>query len=477
MPDLDISLQPKQLQAFEHVEAGKSPYLFYGGAKGGGKSYLIRSKELIRRMKYAGTTGCIIRKTYPELLANHIRKFFTEYPFLKDWYKASEKAIYYPNGSVTDFRYLASTDDVYGYQGIEYDDITIDEITQHEEEVFKILKTSLRLDPKVLEKNPDFKPSFLLTGNPGGIGHGWVKRLFVDRKFNPEENPAKYDFIQAKVFDNQIFIDVNPEYLQNLEDLPSDLRRAYLDGDWDIFIGQFFTDFRRFIHVVEPFTPPSDWVKIIGIDWGFSSHPFHVGWYTKDFHGNIYKYREYTGLETSPEDVAKRVIEYSSEDRNIQFVVGDTNMWELNPFSKPRPGELYSDKSIAAQMNEIFKSRNLLMYQANKARITGWTYLKTLMQWKGTRLSDGSMNITQKPKFFMFANCESTIAAYPNQIFSEIKPEDMQKMDGDDPCDTDRYAILAIRDGVKKEEKQKTVIQKRREQILSKNKQHRSTVY
>lgn len=138
---------------------------FYGGAKGGGKSWLVRCREIARRLKYPNTQGLIVRRTFPELRANHISKMFQEYPQIKDWYNKSEKTIYYPNGSTTEFSYLKNTDDVYTYQGREYQDISVDEITQHEEEVFKTLRSSLRTSQSRI------KPTVFLTGNPGGIGH------------------------------------------------------------------------------------------------------------------------------------------------------------------------------------------------------------------------------------------------------------------------------------------------------------------
>jgi len=454
MPELVIDLQPKQLEAFETIENGLAKVCFYGGAKGGGKSYFVRAKEVYRRLKYPGTTGAIFRRTYPELLANHIRKFWVEHPFAKDYYRSQEKCIYWPNGSVTVFSHLARTDDVYNYQGVEFDDISLDEATQHEEEVFKILKTSLRNDPKVIAKNPGFKPSFLLTGNPGGIGHGWVKRMFVDRKFNPNENQADYVFISAKIYDNPIFLSVNPGYLQDLKDLPTDLRRAYLEGDWNIFVGQFFSDWRDDIHVIDPIAVNDEWPKIFAIDWGYSPHPFHIGWYTKDFEGNIYKYREKDGTETPPTDLGKIVGELSKEDRGIAFGVGDTAMWAQNPFQNKE--SVYTDKSIADQINSVLQQYNLHMFQANKDRITGWTELRSLLKWDGIIGVTGQREFTRRPKLYIFKTCENTIACYPNMIHSELKPEDMEKIDGDDPVDTDRYAVMAIKEGIKQEEKKES---------------------
>ena len=454
MPELVIDLQDKQLEAYEHFENGFSKILLYGGAKGGGKSYFVRAKEISRRLKYPGTVGAIFRRTYPELLANHIRKFWVEYPFAKDWYKASEKCIYYPNGSITVFSYLARTDDVYHYQGVEFDDITIDEATQHEEEVFKILKTSLRNDPKVIAANPDYKPAFLLTGNPGGVGHAWVKRLFIDRKFNPAEDPRDYDYIPAKIYDNQKFLSVNPQYLQDLKDLPPDLMKAYLEGDWNIFIGQFFSDWRDDIHIIDPIVVDPQWPKIFAVDWGYSPHPFSIGWYTKDWNGTVYKYREKTGNETPPADLGKIIGELSKEDKSIKFGVGDTAMWAQNPFQNKE--SVYTDKSIADQINAMLSKYNLHMFQANKDRITGWTELRSLLKWEGDIDKTGKRIFTRQPKLYIFKTCEETISCYPNMIHSELKPEDMQKIDGDDTVDTDRYAVMAIKEGIKPVEKKET---------------------
>ena len=182
-------------------------------------------------MKFPNTRGLIVRKTYPELLSNHIRMFFKEYPPVRQWYNKSEKAIYWPNGSITEFSYLKNTDDVYTYQGREYEDIDIDEVTQHEEDVFKILRSSCRT------ANEDFKraggiPTMLLTGNPGGIGHGWVKRIFIDRQFKDEENPSDFSFVPAKVEDNAALMDNDPEYVKRLNDLPEHLRMYCFSWNW-----------------------------------------------------------------------------------------------------------------------------------------------------------------------------------------------------------------------------------------------------
>jgi len=259
------SIQPKQKQALKLSLS--TPVLFYGGAKGGGKSWLVRCREIARRLKYPNTQGLIVRRTYPELRANHIVKMFQEHPILREWYNKSEKTIYYPNGSTTEFSYLKNTDDVYTYQGREYQDISVDEITQHEEEVFKTLRSSLRTS------DAGIKPSVFLTGNPGGIGHSWVKRIFVDRKFTEHENPDDFDFVQAFVTDNTALMTADPDYVKRLQDLPEHLRKAYLDGDWTIFAGQMFSMLTHAKHVINPIKLPIGTQYFAGYDYGYN-HPF-----------------------------------------------------------------------------------------------------------------------------------------------------------------------------------------------------------
>ena len=424
---VNIDLQPKQMEALRYCEESDSQYFMYGGAKGGGKSYLARAKEIIRRMKYSGTTGVIIRKTHPELLANHIRKMQVEFPFINAWYRSGEKAIYYPNGSVTEFKYLDSTNDVYNFQGIEYDDISLDEATQHEEEVFKILKTSLRTDPRVKEMHPDYKPKMMLTGNPGGIGHAWVQRLFVDRDFDTNENPRDYHFIQAFIWDNPIFLEANPQYLQNLEDLPEDLRRAYLEGDWNIFAGQFFKKLRAERHLMEPVDLHPQWVRFRAIDWGYN-HPTVCVWAAVDYDNNIYIYRTYKEKEITTERTAKNILALTKPDENVVSTVAGHDLW-----ARIKTDEKSTDKTIADQM-----ARNgLYLTRAVTDRIHGWNALREVLEWNENK---------PEPQLRIFNTPDNLklFGGLKRLIHDDLKKEDVKKMDGDDEGDTVRYLIMHI---------------------------------
>jgi phage terminase large subunit len=349
---IEISLQEKQKLAFE--KSLETPVMFYGGAKGGGKSYLIRAREIYRRLKHPNTTGLIVRKTYPELVTNHIRMFFKEYPMVVDWFKGGEKAIHYPNGSVTEFSYLKGTNDVWTYQGREYQDVSIDEITQHEEMVFKILRSSVRTT------DPTINPTMLLTGNPGGVGHGWAKRLFIDRQYTENENPDDFDFVQAMVYDNKALMDADPKYLQRLRDLPDDLRRAYLEGDWDVFAGQVFSEFRREIHTMKSLVPSSNNPHFLWIDWGYSGREGHEGAfaaylgslikvnYIGETFNRVIVYKEWYGKYKKPSEWAE-IIFNETATRNLRKGVGDSAMF--NP-------QTDGSKPIIEMMQDEWKRLN-----------------------------------------------------------------------------------------------------------------------
>jgi len=214
-------------------------------------SWLVRAWMVSRRLKYPNTDGVIIRKTYPELLTNHIKMLWKEYPELKQYYKSADKCVEFPNGSTLYFRHLQHDSDVYNFRGQSFEDIALDEATEHTEETFQVLRSSNRLN-EFKSEGEKIKPTMFLTFNPGGIGHQWVKRLFIDRRFFKNEKPRDYSFVQAFLRDNKILAEADPGYLATLKALPDHLRRAYLDGDWDVFEGQFFPEWNREVHVVRP---------------------------------------------------------------------------------------------------------------------------------------------------------------------------------------------------------------------------------
>ena len=227
MRTLDLGrAQPKQTLFLRD----KHRHIAYGGARGGGKSWAVRTKAKLLAFRYPGIKILIVRKTYKELQNNHIEQLTAELAgFAK--YNRSDKMFRFPNGSTISFGYCANEGDLGQYQGAEYDVVFIDEAGQLQESWIRKINLCVR-------GTNGFPKRTYYTLNPGGPGHAYFKRVFVDRNFNPDERPDDYFFIQAKVEDNKALMDTQPDYLRELENLPPTLRAAWKDGRWDVYEGR-----------------------------------------------------------------------------------------------------------------------------------------------------------------------------------------------------------------------------------------------
>lgn len=414
-------MQPKQLEALQLSKT--VPVLFYGGAKGGGKSYLTRFREVRRRLKYPNTKGLIVRRTYPELLSNHIRKVFEEYPETRGWYNKSEKILNYPNGSTTEFSYLKNSDDVFTYQGREYEDISVDEITQHEEITFKTLRTSLRTT------NPTIKPRMLLTGNPGGIGHAWVKRLFVDKQYRGGEMPDDYAFVQAFVSDNTALLKADPDYIRRLEDLPDHLRKAYLEGDWNIFAGQAFPELSTKLHVIQPFSLPPGTKYFFSFDPGYN-HPYAFIVFALVPEGTLYVTNLITGRLQTTLEIAEKI-----KALNLKGEIhAGQDLWYPGRGGGKSLMEEFAECGIGAANGYYF-------IRAKTDRIRGVQTVRKYVNPKA--YPDG------KPRVFFFSNCLPVYDCVASMQIDPKNPEDVVKVDaldgdgGDDLYDSFRYGLMS----------------------------------
>lgn len=296
--------------------ASRARFTAYGGARGGGKSWALRRKLVAMCLRYAGISCLLIRRTIPELKSNHIIPFLREYDGIIS-YSEAEKAILFPNGSRISLGYCASDKDVLRYQGQEYDVIAIDEATQMSEFRFSVLKACLR-------GSNHFPRRMYLTCNPGGIGHSWIKRLFIDRDFRCGEDPEEYRFIPAKVFDNPNLTDADPEYVNSLRSLPPRLRDAWLYGKWDVFDGQFFPEFDSAVHCCSPSLIPKDLKKFIAVDYGLDMlAALLVG---VDHEGNIWVLREVCQSGLTLSEAARRIALLAAGHRP-EFAVCSPDLW------------------------------------------------------------------------------------------------------------------------------------------------------
>ena len=425
MQEIKISLQPKQRQFLETVES--KPIVFFGGAKGGGKSKGLQLIMLLRRFQYAGSTGAIFRRTFPELEGNHIRPLFAAFPALREYWNEGKKLLTLPNGSTLQFCHCSNEADIDLYQGREFHDLAIDEAGQWTEAMFRKLLGSNR------SSKLGIRARTLLTGNPGGIGHGWLKRIFVERRFNDRERAGDYDFIQALVDDNAALVANDPDYVHRLDAEPNEaLRKAYRFGDWNIFAGQFFQEISRDVHFIKPFEIPPHWNRFGAYDFGFN-HPAAFGWFATDEDGNVYLYRELVKAGLRVDQYAREINKYDDTARLYPIVAGHdcwTNRAVLKESSQP--------PTVA----EEFQSHGILLKRAVIDRIQGAAHLRSYVALRG----DG-----RKPRFYIFDTCPIAFDAISRMIHDPDRVEDVLKVDategdplsGDDAYDMVRYALMS----------------------------------
>ena len=371
--------------------ASRARFVAYGGARGGGKSWALRRKLIAMCLRYDGLTCLLIRRTLPELKSNHVIPFLREYDGIIT-YSESERAILLPNKSKIYLGYCAADRDVLRYQGQEYDVIAIDEATQLSEFRFSVLKACLR--------GANYFPRRMyLTCNPGGIGHSWVKRLFVDRDFRSGENPDDYEFIPAMVYDNPILLDADPQYLSSLKSLPPRLRDAWLYGKWDVFDGQFFPEFDQSIHVCSQRDAPRDLMRFIALDYGLDMlAALLVG---IDECGNVWVLREICESGLTLTEAAKRV-SLLADGQDAEFAVCSPDLWNRRQDSGKSGFEIMQSVRGMPPMRA-----------ADDRRIAGWRILREYLTSKGDR-----------PFLRICESCTDLISSLPALLCDTKRTED-----------------------------------------------------
>ena len=398
---------PRQKEFLDIVRKQSHRRIFYGGARGPGKSWAMRRAMVERRVNHPGSRGLILRRTYEEAWGNHIWKLLQELPKDSYVYNGSQHAFLFDNGSRLEIGYCKTDKDVLRYQGQEYDDLAIDEITQFQEVWFDALTASVR------STRGDLVPLMMVAGNPGGIGHAWVKRRWIDRDYQGKEKPEDYVAILGHVYDNTVLMETDPDYLATLESLPDDLRRAWLEGDWDVFAGQFFHELRRDIH---GFTGdiPEGWTFRC-LDYGESA-PSAVYWCRVDYDGHIWVYRELYGKGMRYTALADKIKEMTDEE--IRYTVGSPDI-----FAKSKgTGEVGA---------ETLTRRGVPVVRADDNRIEGWRHMREFV-------------IPEAPRLHVHTdNCRNWWRTVPTQIYDEHRTEDMDPDGEDHAAEATRYGLMS----------------------------------
>ena len=387
---MTLTLTPKQRE-FMHASASE---VLFGGAAGGGKSFGQLADALCYALKYPRSKQLILRRTYNELEKSLIRAALSLYPDRIYRYNAGNHVGRFRNGSLLDFGYCASENDVFQYQSAEYDVIRFDELTHFTEFQYIYLLSRLRGVngyPKAVKSST----------NPGGIGHTWVKERFIDPAPPGEVFFAREGsrvFIPARISDNQFLQRGDPDYERRLLALPPMQRRALLEGDWNIFEGQYFSEFRTDIHTVEPFPIPKDWRRFRTIDYGLDR--LACLWIALDPTGGAWVYKELCESDLIISEACRKIRERNGEDE-IYKTLAPPDLWSRSQ---------ETGKSKAA----LFEENGVRLTRTGNDRETGWLSIKELLKIR----ADGNAGLR------FFRNCTEILRCLPMLQMDPAKPSD-----------------------------------------------------
>jgi hypothetical protein len=401
------------------IYADHIPVLFFGGARGGGKSdYLLADYYQDVYTYGRHWQGILFRRTYPELegLIQRAKGLFQD----AEWYEG-KRLFQWKNGASLKMRHAEKASDVTRYQGHQYGWVGFDEITNQKDiQVFREL-TAINRWAEIPLKNKRIR----LSGNPGGVGHSWVKKLFIDPEPAGykliEDGDFKRIFIPSKVQDNRILMEADPDYITNLQNLGSpELVRAWLEGDWNVTLGSYFPEFGQ-KHIIPPQELPKHWMRFRSMDWGFHA-PSTCLWIavsdgTVDGipEGALVVYRELQKAQMTAEEFALKVKELT--DEHITYSVCDPSMFT-------KKSQIIRGPSLA----EVFKGQGVLLSPADNERIAGWIQIRQRL--RGNAL-------------LIFSTCKELIAEIPLLQHDKKHPEDLDSNGQDHLADALRYGCMS----------------------------------
>lgn len=433
--------------------------IFFGGARGGGKTDGVLGKYAIKAARYGdGFNALFCRRELP-MLDDAIERSKEIYGKIGANWNDQKKTWFFPGGGRLRFRPLERVQDADKYQGQNVSDACIEE-------------AGIYPDPKpidrlfgILRSAKGVPTQLILTGNPGGAGQHWIKQRYIDqapsgmkllvRKL-PNGKEHRYVFIPSRIQDNKLLMHNDPEYINNLYLVGSEqLVKAWLSGDWNAVEGAFFDCWDTASHVVRPFEIPEDWTRFRSMDWG-SAKPFSVGWWaiaSDDYEtasgiiprGSIVRYREWygckegepnTGLKLTAEEVGKGIQEREHGDK-IAYGVLDPAA-----FSQDGGPSIYERMSKATDHKVTFRPADNKRV-SQKGALGGWDQMRARMKGDGER-----------PALFVFSTCKDFIRTVPLLQHDQDRPEDLDTESEDHVADEARYGCMSrpyIRELKKKE--------------------------
>ncbi len=390
---MKLSVTEKQFEFMSRTETE----ILFGGAAGGGKSYGQLIDAFVTALRYPGSRQLILRRTLPELEKSLIRVSLALFPKSVYRYSSSSHTGLFQNGSVLDFGYCANENDVFRYQSAEYDVLRFDELTHFSEFQYVYLLSRLR------GTNPCPK-QVKSTTNPGGNGHMWVKARFIDpapprTPFTGQDGSTRF-FLPARIDDNRFLCEGDPDYKKRLLSLSVRDRRALLDGDWTVFDGQFFDEFRYDLHTCEPFCIPREWRRYRTIDYGLDRLACLYIAVSPD--RDVYVYREVCESNLVISEAARAIRESENGD-TIYETLAPPDLW----FRSQESG-----KSKAS----LFLENGIHLVRSSNDREAGWLSIKELLRSHGGA----------PPRLHIFRTCTELCRCLPMLLVDPKRPEDVK---------------------------------------------------
>ena len=414
--------------------------VLYGGSAGGGKSYAMLA-DPVRYLNNPHFRGLLVRRTTEELreLISVSKTLYPQaIPNIK--FMERDKTWVAPSGATLWLSYLDRDDDVTRYQGQAFSWIGFDELTQWPTPYpFDYMRSRLRTT-----RDSGLELYQRATTNPGGPGHSWVKRMFVDpaphgkafwatdietgqqlkwpKGHTLEGQPLfKRRFIPATLFDNP-YLAEDGMYEANLLSLPENQRKQLLEGNWDVSEGSAFPEWNRTIHVVEPYDIPSSWTKFRACDYGYGSYT-GVLWFAVAPDEQLIVYRELYVSKVLATDLADMVLEAEQNDGTIRYGVLDSSLWHRRGDTGP---------SLAEQM--IMRGCRWRPSDRSKgSRIAGKNEIHRRLQID---------EFTESPRLVFFNNCTNTVAQLPIIPLDKSNSEDVDTKSEDHLYDALRYGVM-----------------------------------
>lgn len=408
--------------------------VLYGGAAGGGKTRALLMEGIRACVRYPGIRVGAFRRTFGELeeslLAELIEIGFAAKIGAR--WTGSKYNLTFGNGSRLMFRYAETLNDASRRQGGQYQLLLFDERNLTPPDVCAFLESRLR------SGHDEIPVLGIRSGtNPGGIGHGASKARYVDptkhgRQVYRDKRNRLVRFIPSKLSDNP---HVNAEYATDLDNLPEKLRAAFRDGNWDVFAGQMFSEWRHERHVIKPVNLPQGWQRVMGIDWGWSN-PWAALWGAIDPDTQrVFIYREIYKRQVGEVDQARSILAAEGIAENVMARYADDAMWQARGDAK----------AIAA----VYAEEGAHLTEAGKgSRVNGWQRVHTALKEGPACSWHAALGWTSCPMIHVFETCESLIAELPNLPHATTgNVEDADTNAADHACDALRYMLINIGSG------------------------------